>query len=217
MRNLRSKHNRWEDHYSRLAKKEQFLARSVYKLREIQRKYNLIKKGDKILDLGCFPGSWLLFAADLAGKNGRVVGIDLKPLSKSVLPKVPSNVRIYTGDVLDLDDELIKSVGKDFNIVMSDMAPDTTGNKNVDAARSFNLCQAALRIAEDLLVDGGSFICKIFQGEDFKEFIDSVKLSFNKHKIFKPQSSRKSSKEIYIVGFEKNRRRICRGIANGLQ
>lgn len=196
----KSKRNRWEDHYSRLAKKEQFPARSVYKLREIQQKYNLIKKGDKILDLGCSPGSWLLFAADLAGKDGQVVGIDLKPLSKSVLSKAPSNVRIHTGDVLSVDGELIKSVGKDFNIVMSDMAPDTTGNKNVDAARSFNLCQAALRIAEDLLVDGGSFICKIFQGEDFKEFIDSIKLSFNKHKIFKPQSSRKASKEIYVIG-----------------
>ncbi len=203
MKRSTAKHNRWGDHYSRLAKKEQFPARSVYKLREVQRKYNLIKKGDKILDLGCFPGSWLLYAANLAGKNGRVVGIDLKPLSKSVLSKVPSNVRIYIGDVLSLDDELIRSVGKDFNIVMSDMAPDTTGNKNVDAARSFNLCQAALRIAKDLLVDGGSFICKIFQGEDFKEFIDSIKLSFNKHKIFKPQSSKKSSKEIYVIGFEK--------------
>lgn len=206
MKRSTSKRNKWEDHYSRLAKKEQFLARSVYKLHEIQRKYNLIKKGYKILDLGCSPGSWLLFAVDLAGKDGQVVGIDLKPLSKSVLSKVSSNVRIYTGDVLSVDGELIKSVGKDFNIVMSDMAPDTTGNKNVDAARSFNLCQAALRIAEDLLVDGGSFICKIFQGEDFKEFIDSVKLSFNKHKIFKPQSSRKSSKEIYVIGFEKKRR-----------
>ncbi len=205
MRNSKSKHNKWEDHYSRLAKKEQFPARSVYKLREIQRKYNLIKKGDKILDFGCSPGSWLLYAADLTGKKGEIVGIDLKPLSKSVLSKVPSNVKIYISDVLsvDIDDELIKSVGKDFNIVMSDMAPDTTGNKNVDAARSFNLCQAALRIAKDLLVDGGSFICKIFQGEDFKKFIDLIKLSFNKHKIFKPQSSRKSSKEIYVIGFEK--------------
>ena len=203
MQNLKSKHNRWEDHYSRRAKKEQFPARSVYKLKEIQRKYKIIKKGDRILDLGCFPGSWLLYAADLTGEKGEIVGIDLKPLSKSVLSKVPSNVKIYIGDVLSIDDELIRSSGKDFNIVMSDMAPDTTGNKNVDAARSFNLCQAALRIAKDLLVDGGSFICKIFQGEDFKEFIDSIKLSFNKHKIFKPQSSKKSSKEIYVIGFEK--------------
>jgi 23S rRNA (uridine2552-2'-O)-methyltransferase len=203
MRNSTSKHNRWEDHYSRLAKKEQFPARSVYKLREIQRKYNLIKKGDKILDLGCSPGSWLLYAADLTGKKGEVVGVDLNPLSNAVSIKLPSNVRIYIGDILSIDDELIRSVGKDFNIVMSDMATDTTGNKNVDAARSFNLCQAALRIAKDLLVDGGSFICKIFQGEDVKEFVDSIKLSFNKHKIFKPQSSRKSSKEIYVIGFEK--------------
>jgi len=201
-----NKHNGWEDYYSRQAKKEQFPARSVYKLKEIQHKYKIIKKGDRILDLGCFPGSWLLYAADLAGEKGEIVGIDLKPLLKSVLLKLPANTKTYVGDVLSIDEndqKLIKAVGKNFNIVMSDMAPDTTGNKNVDAARSFNLSQAALMIAKELLVNGGSFICKIFQGEDFKEFIDSVKLNFNKHKIFKPQSSKKSSKEIYIIGFEK--------------
>ena len=206
MRKLKSKHNRWVDHYSRRAKKEQFLARSVYKLKEIQHKYKIIKTGDRILDLGCFPGSWLLYAANLTGEKGEIVGIDLKPLPRSVLLKLPTNTKTYVGDVLSIDEKdekLIKAVGKDFNIVMSDMAPETTGNKNVDAVRSFNLCQAALRIAKDLLVDGGSFICKIFQGEDFKEFIDSIKLNFTKHKIFKPQSSKKSSKEIYIIGFEK--------------
>ncbi|MDO9566972.1 MAG: RlmE family RNA methyltransferase [Candidatus Desulfaltia sp.] len=200
------KHNKWEDHYSRQAKKEQFPARSVYKLKEIQNKYKIIKKGDRILDLGCFPGSWLIYAADLAGEKGEIAGIDLKPLSKSVLLKLPANTKTYVSDVLSIDEndqKLIKAVGKNFNIVMSDMAPDTTGNKNVDAARSFNLCQAALSIAKDLLVNGGSFICKIFQGEDFKEFTDSIKLNFNKHKIFKPQSSKKSSKEIYVIGFEK--------------
>jgi len=203
MKRSTSKHNRWEDHYSRLAKKEQFPARSVYKLNEIQQKYKIIKKGDRVLDLGCSPGSWLLYAADLTGKKGEVVGVDLNPLSNAVSIKLPSNVRMYIGDVLSISDDLSKLIGKNYNIVMSDMAPDTTGNKNVDAARSFNLCQAALRIAKDLLVDGGSFICKIFQGEDFKEFIDSIKLSFNKHKIFKPQSSKKASKEIYVIGFEK--------------
>ncbi|MDI6688501.1 MAG: RlmE family RNA methyltransferase [Desulfobacterales bacterium] len=206
MRNLKSKHNKWEDHYSRQAKKEQFPARSVYKLKEIQQKYKIIKKGDRVLDLGCFPGSWLLYAADLTGEKGKIVGIDLKPLSKSVLLKLPANTKTYVCDVLSIDEKdqkIIKAVGKDFNIVMSDMAPDTTGNKNVDAARSFNLCRAALSIAEDLLVDGGSFVCKIFQGEDFKEFIDLIELNFNKYKIFKPQSSKKSSKEIYVVGFEK--------------
>ena len=194
-----AKHNRWEDHYSRRAKKERFPARSVFKLQEIQSKHHLIKKGDKVLDLGCAPGSWLLYAANLTGNKGQVVGIDLKPVTE----KVPSHVRIYTGDILTLDDRFFESLGKDFNVVVSDMSPATTGNKHVDSARSYNLCQAALSIAQTLLIPGGSFVCKIFQGEDFKEFSDSVRSVFKSHKIFKPQASRKASKEIYIIGLGK--------------
>lgn len=194
-----AKHNRWEDHYSRRAKKERFPARSVFKLQEIQSKHHLIKKGDKVLDLGCAPGSWLLYAANLTGNKGQVVGIDLKPVSE----KVPPHVRIYNGDILTLDDRFFESLGKDFNVVVSDMSPATTGNKHVDSARSYNLCQAALSIAQTLLIPGGSFVCKIFQGEDFKEFSDSVRSVFKSHKIFKPQASRKASKEIYIIGLGK--------------
>lgn len=194
-----AKHNRWEDHYSRRAKKERFPARSVFKLQEIQSKHHLIKKGDKVLDLGCAPGSWLLYAANLTGNKGQVVGIDLKPVSE----KVPPHVRIYNGDILTLDDRFFESLGKDFNVVVSDMSPATTGNKHVDSARSYNLCQAALSIAQTLLIPGGSFVCKIFQGEDFKEFSDSVRSIFKIHKIFKPQASRKASKEIYIIGLGK--------------
>ncbi len=193
------KRNRWKDHYSRLAEKERFPARSVYKLQEIQRKYNLIKKGDKILDLGCFPGSWLLYAANLAGNNGLVVGIDLQPVSI----KVSSNVKIYTRDIFSIDDDFFKLIGKNFDVVISDMAPDTTGNKVVDSTRSFNLSEKALSIAQILLKHGGLFVCKIFQGEDFNKFSDSVRMNFSKHKIFKPKSSRKASKEIYIIGLEK--------------
>ena len=199
MKPASAKHNRWQDHYARRAKKERSPARSVYKLKEIQQRYNLIKKGDKVLDLGCAPGSWLLYAADLTGNKGEVVGIYLKPVSV----RVSSHVRIYRGDILSMDDELFKFTGKDFNVVLSDMAPATTGSRHVDSARSFNLCQAALSIAQDRLISGGSFVCKIFQGEDFKKFSDSVKNGFNRHKIFKPQSSRKASKEIYIIGFGK--------------
>ncbi len=194
-----AKHNRWEDHYSRRAKKERFPARSVFKLQEIQSKHHLIKKGDKVLDLGCAPGSWLLYAANLTGNKGQVVGIDLKPVAE----KVPPHVRIYNGDILNLDDRFFESLGKDFNVVVSDMSPSTTGNKHVDSARSYNLCQAALSIAQTLLIPGGSFVCKIFQGEDFKEFSDSVRSVFKSHKIFKPQASRKASKEIYIIGLGK--------------
>jgi 23S rRNA (uridine2552-2'-O)-methyltransferase len=199
MKRSRAKHNRWQDHYSQRAKKERFPARSVYKLKEIQKKYGPIKKGNKILDLGCAPGSWLLYAADLTGNTGQVIGIDLVP----VTVRVPSHVKIYTGDILSMDDAFFRSLGQDFNVVMSDMAPSTTGNRLVDSTRSFNLCQMALTVAQTTLKTGGSFVCKIFQGEDFKKFSDSVKAVFNRHKIFKPQSTRKVSKEIYIIGFGK--------------
>ncbi len=199
MKKAGAKHNRWQDHYARRAKKEKFPARSVYKLQEMQQKYNLIKKGDKVLDLGCAPGSWLLYAANLTGNKGQVVGIDLKEVSE----RVPSHVRVYQGDILSMDDELFKLTGKDFNVVLSDMAPATTGSTHVDSARSFNLCRAALSVARETLVRGGSFVCKIFHGEDFNTFLDAVKQGFARHKIFKPQSSRKASKEIYIIGFGK--------------
>jgi 23S rRNA (uridine2552-2'-O)-methyltransferase len=198
MKRSNPKANRWQDHYTRRAKKENFPARSVYKLEEIQQKYHLIKSGDAVLDLGCAPGSWLLYAAKLTGERGRVVGIDLSPLQQQ-----PENVRVLTGDVLELNQELLAAVGTDFNVVLSDMAPATTGNRIVDTARSFNLCQAALSIAQDLLLPGGAFVCKIFQGEDFKAFADLIKTLFSKHKIFKPQSSRKASREIFIIGMGK--------------
>jgi len=190
------KANKWEDHYSRLARKENFPARSVYKLQEIQDKFKLIKKGEKVLDLGCSPGSWTLYASDLVGKKGMVVGIDLKKVDI----KVPSNTRIYNRDILELDNELHALIGRNFNVVISDMAPSTTGNKSVDSARSYGLCVAALEIAKEALVPGGSFLCKIFQGDDFKKFSEMVRAVFNIQKIFKPQSSRKASKEIFVIG-----------------
>lgn len=192
-------HGKWQDHYSLRAKKECYPARSVYKLQEIQKKYNIIKKGDNVIDLGCSPGSWLLYAAKLTGSTGRVIGIDLMP----VTIRIPSHVRCYAGDILSMDDDFFRSLGTDFNVVISDMAPSTTGNKFVDSTRSFELCRAALSIAKITLTTDGSFVCKIFQGEDFNTFIDSVRSVFKNHKIFKPKSSRKASKEIYIIGFGK--------------
>jgi len=194
MNRPKKKQGKWNDHYSRRAKKERFPARSVYKLEEMQQKYHLIKKGDKILDLGCSPGSWLLFAAKLTGNKGHVAGIDLKPVTINI----PPHVTTYTGDIFSFK-SYSESIGNEFNVVLSDMAPSTTGIKNVDSARSFNLCQAALEIAQKVLLPGGSFACKIFQGEDFKQFSDSAKSSFATCNIFKPKSSRKASKEIYII------------------
>ena len=192
-RKASNKKKQWQDHYTRKAKKEKFPARSVYKLQEIQQKHRLIKKGHKILDLGCAPGSWLLFAAKLTGDKGKVVGIDLKPIKG----QVPAHAQIITADVFALD---LESLGSNFDVVLSDMAPATTGHKDVDAARSYNLCETALDIAQKILVPGGSFVCKIFQGPEFKAFADAVEAQFKGLKIFKPRSSRKASREIFIIG-----------------
>ena len=188
-----AKSNKWQDHYTRRAKKEKYPARSVYKLQEIQKKHNLIQKGHKVLDLGCSPGSWLIYAARQTGSSGKVVGIDLKPVSI----QVPSHVEVLSVDVLNIDPG---TLDKGFNVVLSDMAPATTGNKTVDAARSINLCESALHIAKTVLVPGGSFVCKVFQGSDFNSFSEEIRTAFKVRKIFKPRSSRKESKEIFIIG-----------------
>lgn len=194
MKHTASKKNKlWQDHYSRQAKKDRFPARSVYKLVEIQKKHRLIKKGDRVLDLGCAPGAWLLYTAKLTGPQGRVYGVDLKPVSI----QRPSHTKIITADVFTLD---IGSLEKGFNVVLSDMAPATTGHKIVDAARSYNLCETALNIAQSILLPGGFFVCKIFQGPDFNLFLDAARAGFKRLKVFKPQSSRKASKEIYVIG-----------------
>ncbi|MGD9238143.1 MAG: RlmE family RNA methyltransferase [Desulfobacterales bacterium] len=197
-RSISKKKRRWQDHYSEQARKEKYPARSVYKLKEAQKKFRLIKTGDRVLDLGCSPGSWLLYAAELSGKQGRVLGIDLQ----SVTCKLPPQAETLTADVLTIDrvwfekQELLNG----FDVVLSDMAPATSGNKMRDATRSYQLCQAALNVAEMALKSGGSFMCKIFQGQEFKEFSEAVKSRFRNHRIFKPRSSRKESKEIFILG-----------------
>lgn len=191
--------NVWQDHYTRRAKKEQYPARSVYKLQEIQKKFNLIRKGDRVLDLGCAPGAWLLYAGEVTGPKGTVVGVDLKPVTM----KLPGHVTAYFGDALAPEDPVFGKMGDGFHVVLSDMAPATTGMKDVDALRSYHLCRAALEIAAGRLMPGGAFVCKIFQGEDFKAFAEAVRSAFGQQKIFKPQSSRKASKEIYIIGMGK--------------
>ncbi len=190
------KHKKWEDHYTRKARKENYPARSVYKLREIQKKTRLIPKGGRVLDLGCAPGSWLLYAAELVGPSGSVTGVDVKPVSVAAPPRATVIQADVSGDIEDL----IGRIGVGYDAVISDMAPDTTGNKAADAARSHALCAAALAVADAVLAPGGGFLCKIFQGEDFEAFRNQVKTRFQRHRIIKPDSSRKASKEIFIIG-----------------
>ena len=193
---MKSSKNRWADHYSRQAKKDRYPARSVYKLKEIQSRYRLIRPGDKVLDLGCSPGSWLLYAAEIVGEKGKVIGIDLIPVTIGL----PPQASVHVGDVQALEDSLLEKLGQNFNTVISDMAPSTTGIKGVDETRSLDLCTAALAVARRFLVPGGTFLCKIFQGADVDAFSRRMKTNFSKQKIFKPQSSRKASREIYMIG-----------------
>ncbi len=194
------KKNRWSDHYTQEAKRENYPARSVYKLREIQNKHRLIQKGDHVLDLGCAPGAWLLYAAEQVGARGRVVGVDLKPVKVAT----PPNVKAVAGDIWHWDEALSETINDQFNVVLSDMAPSTTGNKHVDAIRSQGLAEEAFSLAQRLLKPGGHFVCKVFQSGDFKPFTDEVRRCFHSCKPFKPQSSRKASREMFIIGIGKH-------------
>jgi 23S rRNA (uridine2552-2'-O)-methyltransferase len=196
-----AKTNRWDDDpYTRRARQEQYPARSVYKLQEIQQRSRVIRRGDHVLDLGCAPGSWLIYAAEATGPSGRVVGVDLTPVTVAL----PGHASARTGDVFELAEDPARFLYGLFDVVLSDMAPATTGSRVVDTARSFNLCQAALGIARQVLRPGGVFVCKIFQGEDVKQFTEAVKTGFAECRVFKPKSSRKASMEIYLIGKGKN-------------
>lgn len=156
----------------------------------------MIKKGDTVLDLGCAPGSWMLYAGKQVGPTGRVFGIDLK----AVEIKLPENITAIQDNILALSNPGFIEDVDGFSTIMSDMAPATTGRKDVDALRSFELCRMALDTALKNLAAKGNFICKIFQGNEFKAFEKEVKNAFTMCKIFKPESCRKQSKEIYIIG-----------------
>jgi 23S rRNA (uridine2552-2'-O)-methyltransferase len=196
--NKGSKQNQWADHLTQRAKAENYPARSVYKLEEIQKKFKVMATGGRVLDLGCAPGSWLLYASKQVGGEGRVFGIDLK----SIEIKLPDNVIAIQDNILSLENDGF--LDKGFSAVLSDMAPATTGRKDVDAFRSFELCNMALETAKNFLNPNGNFVCKIFQGNEFKKFEKDVKSVFRECKTFKPESCRKQSKEIYIIAKGKN-------------
>ncbi|MDQ3034759.1 MAG: RlmE family RNA methyltransferase [Myxococcota bacterium] len=189
---------RGQDHWGRRAKREGYAARSVYKLEEIDKKVRLFKGGMRVLDLGAFPGSWTVYAAQKVGPGGHVLGLDLTEFRGAL----PPHAEIRTQDVMaeDLDAQL---GGQRYDVVMSDMAPSTTGHRFTDQARSHNLFMRALQIADDLVVPGGSFVGKIFQGPDFEEARKAVARVFEEVKIVKPPATRTESIETFVVGLRR--------------
>ena len=189
---------KYQDHYFKKAKQEQYPARSVYKLREMDKRFGLLGKGDAVLDLGACPGSWTQYAAEKVGERGRVLGVDLNPAGIAF----PGNVTYLVGDALEPSGEVLAAYQElgPFDAVISDMAPKTTGIKFTDQARSAELCFAALDVARKHLKVDGVFVAKIFEGPDAKPFEMDVRKSFGTVKRFKPKSSRSESKEIFVVG-----------------
>lgn len=185
------------DFYFRKAKAENYPARSVYKLKEIDSRYRILHKGMKILDLGAAPGSWSIEAAQKAGGTGLVVACDIKDIQTAL----PANVVVMREDILKPSDQFIMELGgyAPFDLVMSDMAPSTTGNKFTDHTRSMELARAALDFSIRFLRRKGNFVAKIFMGADVKEYMENARTRFNTVKNFKPKSSRPESKEIFIV------------------
>ena len=186
--------NQKRDVYVRLSKVEGYRARSVYKLIEINEKFKIFKGGMCVLDIGAAPGSWSQYASKVV-KNGKIISIDLKEMEK-----IENNTQIK-GDFTDI---IIKNQIKNFlkkgsDVVMSDMAVNTTGIKNIDSIQTGELCKEAMFFAKDQLKNNGYFISKIFMGSTFNEIVAEGKKIFKEVKVFKPKSSRKDSKESFII------------------
>jgi 23S rRNA (uridine2552-2'-O)-methyltransferase len=194
------------DRYYKKARKEQFASRAVYKLEALDQRFQLLRPGQRVLDLGCSPGGWLQYCAQQVGPRGHVVGIDRLPLRIAL----PPHVRVVQGDVTEGDTRVLLGDLEHFDVVLSDMAPDTSGIKFADAVKSVALVRRALDLALQTLVPGGHLVAKVFVGAEFDELLAEVKRSFRRVKMSKPESSRKESVEQYIVARERREPRVSK-------
>jgi 23S rRNA (uridine2552-2'-O)-methyltransferase len=188
---------RQRDHYFQKARREGYRARAAYKLKQINSRYHLIRRGDVVVDLGCAPGSWLQVAAEVVGSEGRVIGMDLQPVDP-----IPG-VTIFQGDVFEpeavalMEDTL---GGEQPRVVLSDMSPHVSGNRLRDHLQSIALAEAAFGFGCQHLAPGGNAVFKVFEGEALPDFLRGVRSAFHFCKPHVPQASRKKSSEIYVVG-----------------
>ena len=193
------KTNTWEDHYTRRARQERWLARSVYKLEEIDRKVRLIRPGDRVLDLGCYPGSWSQYSVVKVGPKGEVVGVDLKEPDRFSSPRF----RFIAADVLSLDVAWLREQVGTRDLVISDLAPATSGISVTDTSRSIELARRALEVALVVLIKGGHFLCKVFEGPEVKAFRTELAEHFARVQTHRPSAVRKASREIYLLAMNR--------------
>ncbi len=182
------------DIYVRQSKVDGYRARSAYKLIEINEKFKIFKGGMCVLDIGAAPGSWSQYVSKIV-KNGKIISVDLKKMEK-----IENTIQIK-GDFTtqETQDEVRNYLDKGFDVVMSDMAVNTTGIKNIDSIQTGELCKEAMIFSKDVISNNGFFISKIFMGSTFNEIVALGKKIFKQVKVFKPKSSRKDSKESFII------------------
>jgi 23S rRNA (uridine2552-2'-O)-methyltransferase len=195
-------HHRYQpkDHFFRKAKQEGLRARSAFKIDEIAKRFSIFSKGQAVLDLGAAPGGFLQIIADAVGPKGRVVGIDLARIAPFGRPNVVTAVF----DVLspELEAKISELHPGQFDVVVSDLAPKTTGIHSTDEARSLELAGVALGLARRRMKPGGHFVAKLFMGGDFETFRDEVRRSFTEVKVVRPEATRGASMEVYLVGLK---------------
>ena len=184
------------DSYVKQAKKSGYRSRAVYKLREIQEKDTIFRQGMVVVDLGAAPGSWSQYAVEQVGVSGEVIALD-------ILAMEPIHaVTVLKGDFTEqetLDTMLASINGRKISLVISDLAPNISGVKSVDQAKSIYLCELALDLAHKVLDQKGDLLMKVFQGEGFDQLVQQLRMSFKKVSIRKPKASRASSREVYIL------------------
>jgi 23S rRNA (uridine2552-2'-O)-methyltransferase len=183
------------DSFTKAAKAQGYPARSVFKLEEIDRRVRLLKSGQRVLDLGAAPGSWSMYAAKKIAPSGKLLAIDLSEIQGSLGP----NAQIVRGDALSLANEALATFAP-YDVVLSDMAPSTSGSKVADQARSFELFMRAVEIARALGAPGGSFVGKLFMSEDFIKAREALRALFGEVRTIKPEGTRASSVEVFLIG-----------------
>ncbi|HEX5098744.1 MAG TPA: RlmE family RNA methyltransferase [Polyangiaceae bacterium] len=186
------------DAHTRAAKARGYPARSVFKLEEIDRRVRLLTRGQHVLDLGAAPGSWSLYASERVGAIGRVLAVDRTP----ILQEFATNVTVIKGDALSLENEALAQFAP-YDVVLSDMAPSTSGAKASDQARSFELFMRALDVAKALGRPGSHFVGKLFMSGDFQEARKALGDTYARSQVIRPDATRSRSPEVFLVGLER--------------
>jgi len=187
-----------KDHFFHKAKKENFLARSVYKLEEIDERFKILKKNDNVIDLGYHPGSWIQYTSKKVLPDGMVIGADVRDINKTLLNI--KNVRLFQKDVLTIETMEELGVSDQFDVVLSDMAPNTTGIQSTDQARSLNLVEMVFFLLPKFLKPGGNVVVKVFESNDAQVFLKEQKKNFSEFHYLRPKSTRSVSKEYFVIG-----------------